>query len=108
MLFIFFLINCVHGKVLFASQMGCVFDSGWDCARTGQNRPATATGPATNPGLAAFRWRWLRWAASVVGKHRTEGGRREEGGVTAAAAAFAGLHCSTAREAQVALNEQRR
>lgn len=76
----------------------------------GRDRPAlaTATGPATNPGLAAFRWRWLRWAASVVGKHRREGGRREERGVTAAAAAFAGLHCSTAREAQVALNEQRR
>lgn len=43
-----------------------------------------------------------------MGKHRTGGGKREGRGVTAAAAAFAGLHCSTAREAQVALNEQRR
>lgn len=85
----------------------------------GQHRPATApatataTGAATNPGLAAFRWRWLRWAASVAGKQMKRGvhDRQRKGrgkrGVTAAAA-FAGLHCSTAREAQVALNEQRR
>lgn len=43
LLFLFFLINCVHAKVVFASQMGCVFDSGWDCA-------------TTTAGLAAFRW----------------------------------------------------
>lgn len=42
-----------------------------------------------------------------------EGGSTGQGAVSGervvtAAAAFAGLHCSTAREAQVALNEQRR